>query len=488
MADDSKKKEGSRAFYITTTLPYVNAPLHLGHATEIIRADASARYRELCGEEVFFNTGTDEHGMKIYESAEKAGKEVRQFVDEYAALYKKTLEQFGVSPKAHYVRTTDSGHIEAAQEFWRRCNQGGYIYKKNYQAKYCIGCEEEKTDSELVDGKCPEHDRVPELIDEENYFFKLSVFGDTLLAFYDAHPDFVIPAYRLNELREFIKRGLKDFSISRMKTKLPWGVPVPGDETQVMYVWFDALVNYISTLGWPSEEGDFRKFWVNGSPTQYCGKNNTRFQGLMWQAMLLAAGVPPTRQIIVDGFILGEGGVKMSKSLGNTLDPLDIVSEYGTDALRYFVLREFHPFEDTAVSKEKLKEWYNANLANGVGNLTSRVLTMYVDYGVGDRGLAQAREVREGIADKMQTFDFKAVMDFVWSEMQHLDQTIQGEEPFKVYKTSPEEAKDIVWKLVAKLYEVSILLEPFLPSTAKEMQSLITRGVKPSTPLFPRKE
>ncbi len=489
------KKKGetgaSRSFYITTTLPYVNAPLHLGHATEIIRADAVARYRKSLGFEVFFNTGTDEHGMKIFEAAQKAGKEVQQFVDEYATLYRKTLQKLGVSEDAHYIRTTDAHHIKAAQEFWRRCDQNGYVYKKNYQAKYCIGCEEEKTDSELVNGKCPIHDRVPEIINEENYFFKLSVFGDKLLAFYDAHPDFVVPSYRLNELREFIKRGLKDFSISRLKSKLPWGIPVPDDSEQVMYVWFDALVNYVSTLGWPDEKGDFKRFWVEGTPTQYCGKDNTRFQGLMWQAMLMAADLSPTYQIIVDGFVLGDGGMKMSKALGNVVDPLDIVKEYGTEALRYFVLREFHPFEDTAVSKEKLKEWYNANLANGIGNLVSRVMKMASNYNIlSDQNLT--RNENDVFVKKyrkaMEICNLSEAISSIWDVISWADRSIQSNQPFKKIKINYSQAKTEIQFLLYDLKLISDLLLPFMPVTAKKIKDLLSNHKSPDTPLFPRKE
>jgi methionyl-tRNA synthetase len=476
-------------FYITTTLPYVNAPLHLGHAVEIIRADAIARVKKLEGYNVFFNTGTDEHGAKIFESAKKAGKEVKEYVDFYADLYKKTLREFGVLSEGegiHFVRTTDENHVASAEEFWKRCDKNGYIYKKEYEAKYCVGCEEEKTESELVDGKCPDHNLVPEIIKEENYFFKLSAFGEKLLAFYEENPDFVVPAYRLNELKEFIKSGLRDFSISRLKEKMSWGVPVPGDDEHVMYVWFDALVNYISTLGWPNEEGNFKDFWVEGTPTQYCGKNNTRFQGLMWQAMLMGAGVGPTEKIVVDGFILGEGGVKMSKTLGNTIDPLDIVKEYGTDALRYFVLREFHPFEDTAVSKEKLLESYNANLANGIGNLTSRIMKM-AETNLENPVSITEEELSKEYFEITEDFDFGKLTDYVWREIQEIDKHIQETEPFKLVKTEKEKALSIMEGLVKNLYKVALMLEPLLPDTSKKIKACIEKNAVPSEPLFLRK-
>jgi methionyl-tRNA synthetase len=478
-------------FYITTTLPYVNAPLHLGHATEIIRADAVARYKLLAGYDVFFNTGTDEHGQKIFESAEKAGKDPKEYVDYYAKLYKITLEKFGVLPEAHYIRTTDEHHVNAAQAFWKICFDNGYIYKKNYQAKYCIGCEEEKTESELVDGKCPEHNRAPEIINEENYFFRFSAFQAELAQMYEDNPDFIVPSYRMNEMKEFIKRGLHDFSISRLKSKMSWGIPVPNDEEHVMYVWFDALTNYISTLGWPHTDGDFKRYWIEGTPTQYCGKNNTRFQGLMWQAMLLSVELPPTRQIVVDGFILGEGGVKMSKTLGNTIDPVDIIDTYGTEMLRYIVLREFHPFEDTAVSKDKLKEIYNANLANGLGNLVSRIMKMAITYDVeyelfSEESMYAKFELLYG--KDMANFNIKNVMDGIWESISMLDRKIADEKPFAYFKEDPTRTKLTVATLVVFLNELAFFLKPFMPETSEHILTLIKEKKMPEKPLFVRKD
>ncbi|NVN97265.1 methionine--tRNA ligase [Candidatus Nomurabacteria bacterium] len=253
----------SKAFFLTTTLPYVNAPLHMGHALEFVRADTVARYKKLSGFDVYFNTGTDEHGMKIYEKAKEQGMDVQDFVNKGFEAFKEQLEMFGVLEDINYIRTTDENHIKAAQEFWKRVNDNGFIYKKTYEAKYCVGCESEKTDSELVNGECPLHPgQELKLINEENYFFKYSSFGDKLLKFYTEHPNFVIPDFRLNEIKNFVNGGLQDFSISRLKEKMPWGIEVPGDNTQVMYVWFDALVNYISTLGWPNDKENFEKYWV----------------------------------------------------------------------------------------------------------------------------------------------------------------------------------------------------------------------------------
>lgn len=483
-----------KSFYLTTTLPYVNAPLHLGHATEIIRADAIARYKKLKGFDVFFNTGTDEHGQKIFESAQKSGQTPEQYTNHYANLFKETLEKFGIENTGdyapHYVRTTDERHIHAAQKFWNICVDNGYIYKKNYKTKYCVGCEEEKTDSELEHGRCPIHpNREIEHIEEENYFFKFSDFGEKLLAYYDLNPGFIIPESRMNEMREFVKRGLQDFSISRLKSKMSWGIPVPGDEDHVMYVWFDALTNYISTLGWPETLENFEKFWVHGTPTQYCGKDNTRFQAVMWQAMLLAAGLPQSNKIVVDGFILGEGGVKMSKSLGNVVDPLDIVSEYGIDALRFFVLHDFHSFEDTPVSMQSLKESYNAHLANGIGNLTSRIMKMATVH-ISDRPewMPNFVDTPKDFQSALDNFDIQKAAQIVWHSISELDKRIQAEEPFKLVKTEPEKGKQVIDELRKELAKIAQCLLVITPETARTILECIENHKMPENPLFVRKD
>lgn len=487
-----------KSFYITTTLPYVNAPLHMGHALEFVRADTIARYKKLVGYDVFFNTGTDEHGIKIYEKAKENGVDAQTFVDQGFITFKEQLALFGVSDDVHFIRTTDKDHEKSAQEFWRRVRDNGFIYKKNYQAKYCIGCESEKTDSDLnEEGYCPEHPGIVlQIIEEENYFFKYSEFGEKLLEFYAQNPTFVIPEFRFNEMKAFVERGLQDFSISRLKSKMPWGIAVPDDEEHVMYVWFDALTNYINTLGWhrsaeASGEGDpedlFTKYWVHGTPTQYCGKDNTRFQSAMWQAMLMAADFPNSHQIVVNGFITGDKGVKMSKTLGNTVDPRDIVAEYGTDALRYFLLREVSSFEDSPFTIERFKESYNSGLANGIGNLSSRILTLSEKY------LEKCPEIPENsipqeFFDILETFDIKKAADFVWEKVSELDKIIQETQPFKVIKVDEEKGKEMIIDLVLKLYTIARMLNPIMPETNKVLKQLIKENKKPETPLFLRKD
>lgn len=459
----------------------------MGHALEFIRADTIARYKELVGYEVFFNSGTDEHGSKIFKKAQEQGKDIKEFVDENVEKFYESVKIFGLKDGVHFIRTTDEKHIKAAQEFWSRVDKNGYIYKKNYQTKYCIGCESEKTESELVDGKCPDHGTVPEIIDEENYFFKYSAFTKPLLEFYEKNPSFIIPDFRYNEMKAFVERGLEDISISRKREKMPWGIPVPGDDEHVMYVWFDALTNYIATLGWPDEEGDFKKFWEEGTPTQYCGKDNTRFQGVLWQAMLLACGLTNSHQIVVNGFIVGDGGVKMSKTIGNVVDPKDIAREYGTEALRFFLLSEVANFEDSPFTLERFKDAYNAKLANGLGNLTSRILTLsekYLSNSVSDIGIDRAPDFDSSF-DK---FDISFTMNIIWHYINDADKFIQENKPFEIIKSDKDKGIILIEECVKKLWKIQKMLIPVLPQTAKLIEDNIIANKKPETPLFLRKD
>ncbi len=480
-----KKKQ-----YITTTLPYANSKLHIGHAMEFIRADTYARYKRHTGHEVFFNTGADEHGMKILEKAKEKKVSPQEYVDKLFYSFRDLVSVLGISSDIHFIRTTDEKHKKAVQEFWRRVKENGYIYKKNYQAKYCVGCELNKTDSELVEGKCPDHpNRELELIDEENYFFKFSAFQEKLLDFYQKNPSFVVPDFRFNEIKKFVERGLQDFSISRLREKMSWGIPVPDDENHVMYVWFDALVNYISTLGWPDDEETFRDYWVEGNPIQYCGKDNLRQQTAMWQAMLMAANLPPSHQVVVNGFITS-GGQKMSKSLGNVIDPYELVDEYGTDALRYYLLRHVNSFEDSDVTVEKFKEAYNANLANGIGNLLQRIMKMITSYGVNIHDIPEqeSEEILSYHHEHMERFDYNTIMHEIWMLIGDLDAFIAKEKPFKKIKEQPEEAHKDLHYLAGELYRVGVNLQPFMPATAQKIMECVREVKVPEKPLFARKD
>ncbi len=472
----------SKKIYLTTTLPYVNAIPHIGFALEIIQADIVARFYRSISYEVFFNFGTDEHGQKIYEKALEVGKDPKTYVDEYATRFDDLKLALNLSYN-NFIRTTDDHHILAAQEFWRRCDKNGDIYKKNYKIKYCVGCELEKTDSELEKGHCPIHpNKELEIREEENYFFKFSGYQEKLLKLYQDRSDFVLPENRFHEIKKFVESGLEDFSISRLAKKMPWGVPVPNDPEQVMYVWFDALVNYISAIGWPDRMDEFTSWWP---VIQFAGKDNLRQQSAMWQAMLMSSGIESSRQIMIHGFIIS-GGQKMSKSLGNVISPFDLVDKYGTDAVRYYLAREMTPFEDGDITEEKFREAYNANLANGLGNLVNRVMKMSENYFDKPLDIKVPTDFSGQFSDLLKNYEFKKAADTIWLQIKASDQIIQDTKPFLVYKEDPERAKQIVASLVSELANIAFLLSPFMPETSEKIIRAIRENKMPE-PLFLRK-
>jgi len=476
----------NKNIYVTTTLPYINSEPHVGFAMELIRADVLVRYSKSKGYDVFFNTGTDEHGQKIEESAKEKGIEVQEYCDQLSVKFKDLIEKLNISRDVNFIRTTDEKHIKAAQEFWKIVYDNGYIKKRTYQSKYCVGCELEKTDSELEDGKCSLHpNREIDLIDEENYFFLFSEFKDKLLELYKKDDEYVLSKGRFNEIKSFVENDLKDFSISRVKSKMSWGVPVPGDEDHVMYVWFDALVNYISTLNWPQEKETFDKYWVNGTTYQYAGKDNLRQQSAMWQAMLMAAGLPATDKIRINGFINGDGGIKMSKSLGNVISPDEIINKYGIDALRYFVLRHISSYEDGEMSLALFDEKYNAHLVNGLGNLANRVLNLS-EKNIDTKIELDEIKVNDDFTSFMESGDFSKALGFIWEKIGDLNEYISNEEPFKVIKTDPEKGKEMIIESVKQLNEIAHYLKVFLPQTSDKLIGYISDNKKPEDPLFPR--
>lgn len=478
-----------KPLYITTTLPYVNAEPHIGFALEMVQADIIARCRRLTGDEVFFNTGTDEHGQKIFQRAKDEGKDPQAYTDEYAAKFRALKGPLGLSDDIHFIRTTDAHHIQAAQAIWKKCLEKGDIYKKKYKGLYCVGDEMFLKESDLVDGRCPNHPTMePQEIEEENYFFKLSNHQKQLET-YLSKEGVVVPEWRRQEALKFVQAGLEDFSISREKSRLPWGVPVPDDDSQVMYVWFDALTNYISTLGWPEDaEGNFKKFWTDGEVLQLAGKDQVRFQSIMWQAMLMSAGVKNTDRVFYHGFITS-GGQKMSKSLGNVIDPLAIQKEYGTDALRYFLARHILPFEDSDFTMERFKEAYNANIANGIGNLLSRIMKMAEEHLEVPVGTDNHGHRFEGgyIDEVLGKYRFDMAMEYIWSKIADLDQEITNKRPFSLIKENREEGIELIKNMVLNLYRIGYMLQPFMPATAKVILEATRKNKKPEN-LFPRKE
>jgi methionyl-tRNA synthetase len=454
-------------FYITTTLPYVNAKPHIGHALEFVEADAIARFHRLLGEEVVFNTGTDEHGTKIYEKAKELGKTPQEYCDEMVEHFRDIKTLLDIS-YTHFIRTTDEHHVRAAQEFWRRCQANGDIYKKHYQIKYCVGCELEKTDSDLVDGRCPLHPNAElQIIEEENYFFRFSKYQEALLGLYRERPDFVLPKKRLNEIEAFVERGLQDFSISRLAAKMPWGIPVPDDDEHVMYVWFDALVNYISTLGWPENEENFKNFWPG---VQIAGKDNLRQQSAMWQAMLLSAGIEPSKKILINGFVT-VGGQKMGKSLGNVIAPEELVEKFGIDGTRYLLLSGAPIGEDIDVTWERLTDKYNADLANGLGNLVARVLKLSEKLTTYDARLTT--EYPKDFVELLENYRLSEGVEYIWNIIRAANKYIDETKPWELAKTDESKFGEVIRKLLQDIALIARLLQPFLPETSQKIQGML---------------
>jgi methionyl-tRNA synthetase len=470
-------------FYITTTLPYVNAEPHIGFALETIQADVLARYHRIIGDKVFFNTGTDEHGLKISRKAAKNNLSPQEFVDEYAAKFQELKNMLNLS-YTKFIRTTDKDHIQAAKRFWKICKENGDIYKAEQEIKYCVGCEMEKTESELEEGCCPLHpNKEIETFKEENYFFRFSKYEQLLLDFYKENPDFIVPQYRLKEIKKFIKGGLKDFSISRIKEKMPWGIEVPGDSDHVMYVWFDALINYISTLGWPKDLNSFNKWWPG---YQVAGKDNLRQQTAIWQAMLMSARLPNSKQILIHGFITADGQ-KMSKSIGNVVSPKELVNKYGAEAVRYYLLKEVPATKDGDFTHKHFEEVYNADLANGLGNLVQRVakLCELADFSLPEEELKRQTKINKKIGEHIKNYSFNKALILVWKDIQNLDRKINKQKP---WEKEGQELKTILKTLVKQIINISINLKPFLPETAEIIRStFISKQIQaPEKPLFPR--
>ena len=478
----------NKKFYITTTLPYVNADPHIGFALEVIQADTIARFQRQAGCQVIYNTGTDEHGLKIFQKACEQKKDPQSYCNEYAQKFNNLKSAFNLS-YTHFIRTTDKHHIQAAQEFWRLCDKNGDIYKKNYEIRYCVGCELEKTDSELVDGYCSLHPgKKLEMIKEENYFFRFSAYQDKLLKLFKDNPHFVVPDFRLKEIIAFVKKGLEDFSVSRLKSKMPWGIDVPGDPNHVMYVWFDALINYVSTLGWPNDKQRFADFWGthhNPNAIQIAGKDNLRQQSAMWQAMLMSAGLPNSKKIFIHGFITANGQ-KMSKSLGNVVDPFALVDRFGTDAVRYYLLREIPTFTDGNYSEKRFIEIYNADLANDLGNLVARLeklcVTNNIIIPIDNKKLEIPHQlIQNGFLIHLNNYEFCLALEELWKEIKIINFEINKEKPWE----KPIAVEETIKNWVGRLRNISYALKPFLPDTAEKILRAF-QGSTTVSPLFPR--
>lgn len=464
-------------YYLTSAIPYANASPHIGFALELLYADIMARYQRLLGKEVYFLTGSDEHGQKMVRTAKDLGRDVAEYSSEKSALFQKLADEWNISNN-DFIRTTEKRHEERAQKFWEASLASGDIYKKSYSGLYCVGCEAFKTEKDLIDGKCPDHLKEPELLTEENYFFRLSKYQEPLEFLFDKQKDFVYPESRYNEMYNVLKNGLEDISISRAKEKLSWGIPVPGDDTQVMYVWFDALTNYITALGWGGDDTKlFDKFWP--VDTHVIGKEINRFHSLLWPAMLMSAGLELPHQIAVHGWVTA-GGQKMSKALGNVIDPLKLINQYPLEAVRYFFAREI-PFDnDGDYTEEKFKERYSADLANGIGNFTSRVLTMIEKYcdsavpavSVVDNNLIEYlnKEIWPVYLNCMGKWDFVHALEVVNKLVTHCDQIISDRQPWAMAKEGKiDEVKNLLYHLAETLRQIAVMMWPIMPETAEKI-------------------
>lgn len=476
----------AKTFYITTPIFYPNAKLHLGHAYTTTVSDILARYQRLVGNEVYFLTGSDENTQKMIDAARKEGKDPIIFLDEIVGKFASLFGELNISYD-QFIRTTDQQkHWPGAQVLWQKLVAAGDIYKKEYEGLYCVGHEAFVTEKDLVDGKCPDHAAEPQFLKEENYFFKLSKYTSVIKEKIESDEFSVVPESRKNEILSLLNEGLQDVSFSRPR-KADWpqslGIPVPGDNTQVMYVWCDALSNYITALGYGQEGELFAKFWP--AQVHVMGKDILRFHAAIWPGMLLAAGVPLPKSLLVHGFITS-GGKKMSKSLGNVIDPEELLAEYGTDAVRYYLARHISPFEDGDITREAFKDAYNADLANGLGNLAARVMQLAQTH-LENGTRPEAAPFPKEYAEALENFEVHKALGFVFEQVGALDQKITQTEPFKVVKTDAAAGKKIIFELTQELYTIARLLNPFMPGVSEVLKKAIVENKKPEN-LFPRKD
>lgn len=476
-------------YYICTAIPYVNDKPHVGHAMDLLYADATARYVRTRPEvdRVSFQAGTDEHGVKIAEKAQAAGKSPKEFVDETVDLWKKFFTQLNIS-NDRFIRTTDKAHEDRAKIIWGNLSKD--IYKGKYTGWYCVGCEEYKTDTYAKDtkGVCPDHNRAYDRLEEDNYFFKLSTYAKPILEAIEKGEFKIIPEGRKAEIVNILKDGLDDISISRPKNKLDWGIEVPGDSNQVMYVWFEALMNYITAIGYP-EHKDFKDFWP--ANLQVIGKDIFRFHAAIWPAMLLGLKLPLPSHLLVHGMVTSNGQ-KMSKSIGNVVDPVELMNEYGTDAFRYFFFKHISSTDDGDYTNERFDSAYNNELANELGNAVSRVASMIQKYQEGLIG-----DIPEGQHDQaryhqaMEDFRFDKAIEEAWNQVRGLNSYIDSEKPWEIAKVNDaDHLREVLAYCSSCLLEISEMLAPFLPETSEKINAIFSKGVIPKLEgtLFPKKD
>jgi methionyl-tRNA synthetase len=499
-------------FYVTTPIYYVNDRPHIGHAYTTIAADILNRHHRQRGEETFFLTGVDEHATKVWRVAEEQGLPAQEYVDRIAESWRELPEQLNAE-RDFFIRTSDAGHKAFVREFLQQIYDNGDVYEDVYAGLYCVGCEAFKTEDELVDGKCPLHNTTPEWIEEKNYFFRLSKYQDALLELFDARPDFVQPQFRFNEVRSFVAGGLRDFSISRAGQ--PWGIPLPWDESQVAYVWADALVNYLSALTYARPGQDLRDtFWPE--VRHLMAQDILRFHCVYWPAMLLSAGYTVPKQIFIHGYLLLDD-LKISKSLGNAVDPLALVELYGADALRYWCARAVPFGQDGSASLAGIADRYERELGNDLGNLVSRTTAMIARFRNGRLSVqpgttaALADEISAlatGARTAIDAFDITGAIDQTWSLVRTLNRYVTEHKPWELAKddSKAEELDQVLFDLADGLRVLAVALSAYLPATAPKILDAIgqphelgwdqvaygllrpAHGIEAAPPLFPRIE
>jgi methionyl-tRNA synthetase len=469
-----------QTYHITTAIPYVNAKPHLGHVLEWFQADTLARYQQLLGKDVSFTSGADENSLKNVQAAEKAGVSPQEWLDQYSQIFVEAFKFFNISLTGFRRGSDQEKHWPGVQKLWQLCVAAGDIYKKTYKGLYCIGCESFYTPDELIDGKCPEHLTVPEEVEEENYFFRLSKYQEKIQQLIESDGLRIVSDQYKNEMLGFIKKGLEDFSVSRSTQRgRGVGVPVPGDENQVMYVWFDALVIYMTAIGWGYDEELFKKYWP--ADVHVIGKGINRFHSVYWIGMLLSAGLPIPKSVCVHGYITANGQ-KMSKSLGNVIDPFELVNKYGLEPVRYYLLKEIPSHTDGDFSDERFAEVYTADLANGIGNLCSRVAKL--SERVSLSGQKTAGKFDPEFVTLIENYEIDRALRWVTEKISEADQFLSDKKP---WKQTGEEQVQTLNEAVSKIQFIVWHLQPFLPNTAVKIQEHFSQDkISALEPLYPR--